>query len=348
MFEGKVALVTGVCRGIGAAITESLAEAGAHVAAGYHRGSEAAQTIAAAQQAKGRSVSVHQGNVADPDSCTRVVQEVLGQYGRVDFLVNNAGINVDKTVRRMSVDDWHAVLRVNLSGGFYMIKAVLDHMTDRGSGRIVNISSVIGQVGNIGQANYAASKSGQFGFTKSLALELARKGITVNCIAPGFIDTEMMATVPEQVLKTIVDKIPVGRLGQASEVARCVRFLLDDEAGYITGAVLTVNGGLEMLRNEAIRHQPPRAARVSVELRSRTGLLVDRHGRRTGRHHPARLRGQGADRRPDRPARRGRRLPQPLRAAARPGAVSVLDESLRHGDVRKAAHPLARRTAYAG
>ncbi len=246
MFEGKVALVTGGCRGIGAAITESLAEAGAHVAAGYHRGSEAAQTIAAAQQAKGRSVSVHQGNVADPDSCTHVVQEVLGQYGRVDFLINNAGINVDKTVRRMSVDDWHAVLRVNLSGGFYMVKAVLDHMTDRGSGRIVNISSVIGQVGNIGQANYAASKSGQFGFTKSLALELARKGITVNCIAPGFIDTEMVATVPEQVLKKIVDKIPVGRLGQASEVARCVRFLLDDEAGYITGAVLTVNGGLEM------------------------------------------------------------------------------------------------------
>ena len=246
MFAGKVALVTGGCRGIGAAITECLAEAGAHVAAGYNRGLETAEALAAGQRAQGRSVSVHQGNVAEPESCARVVQDVLDQQGRVDFLINNAGINVDKTVRKMSVDDWHAVLRVNLSGGFYMIKAVLDHMTQRGSGRIVNISSVIGQVGNIGQANYAASKSGQFGFTKSLALEVARKGITVNCIAPGFIDTEMVATVPKPVLDTVISRIPLGRLGQASEVARCVRFLLEDEAGYITGAVITVNGGLEM------------------------------------------------------------------------------------------------------
>lgn len=246
MLEGKVALVTGGCRGIGAAITENLAAAGAHVAAGYNHGEEVARALAAAQATQGRSVSVHQGNVAEPDACRRVVAEVLDQQGRVDFLVNNAGINVDKTVRKMSIDDWHAVLRVNLSGGFYMIKAVLDHMVERGSGRIVNISSVIGQVGNIGQANYAASKSGQFGFTKSLALELARKGITVNCVAPGFIETEMVATMPQKVLDTVIAKIPIGRLGQASEVARCVRFLLEDEASYITGAVLTVNGGLEM------------------------------------------------------------------------------------------------------
>ena len=246
MFTGKVAVVTGGCRGIGAAITECLAEAGAHVAAGYNRGTETAEALAAGLRAQGRSISLHQGNVAEPDSCTRVVGEVLDRYGRIDYLVNNAGINVDKTVRKMSVDDWHAVLRVNLSGAFYMIKAVLNHMTERGSGRIVNISSVIGQSGNIGQANYAASKSGQFGFTKSLALEVARKGITVNCIAPGFIETEMVASVPKQVLETVIDRIPLGRLGQASEVARCVRFLLEDEAGYITGAVLAVNGGLEM------------------------------------------------------------------------------------------------------
>ena len=246
MFTGKVAVVTGGCRGIGAAITQCLAEAGAHVAAGYNRGAETAEALAAGLRAEGRSISLHQGNVAEPDSCARVVREVLDQQGRIDFLVNNAGINVDKTVRKMTVDDWHAVLRVNLSGAFYMIKAVLNHMTERGSGRIVNISSVIGQSGNIGQANYAASKSGQFGFTKSLALEVARKGITVNCIAPGFIETEMVASVPKPVLEQIVDRIPLGRLGQASEVARCVRFLLEDEAGYITGAVLTVNGGLEM------------------------------------------------------------------------------------------------------
>ena len=149
-------------------------------------------------------------------------------------------------MRKMTVDEWHPVLRVNLSGGFYMVKAVLNHMIERGSGRIVNISSVIGQVGNIGQANYAASKSGQFGFTKSLALEVARKGITVNCVAPGFIKTEMVAAMPEKVLQAMIDRVPVGRLGQATDVARCVRFLLEDEASYITGAVLTVNGGLEM------------------------------------------------------------------------------------------------------
>lgn len=246
MFTGKVAVVTGGCRGIGAAITQCLAEAGAHVAAGYNRGAETAETLAASLRAQGRSISLHQGNVAEPEACARVVREVLDAHGRIDFLVNNAGINLDKTVRKMTVDDWHAVLRVNLSGAFYMIKAVLDHMVERRSGRIVNISSVIGQSGNVGQANYAASKSGQFGFTKSLALEVARKGITVNCVAPGFIETEMVASVPREVLAAIVGRIPVGRLGQASEVARCVRFLLEDDAGYITGAVLAVNGGLEM------------------------------------------------------------------------------------------------------
>jgi acetoacetyl-CoA reductase len=246
MFQGKVALVTGGCRGIGAAITECLAEGGAHVAAGYNRDQNAAETFATEQRTKGRSVSVHQGNISTPETCNRVVKEVLDQKGRIDFLVNNAGINIDKTVRKMTIDDWHAVLRVNLSGGFYMVKAVLDHMLERGSGRIVNISSVIGQTGNIGQANYAASKSGQFGFTKSLALELARKGITVNCVAPGFIETEMVGSMPKHVLEAVVSRVPVGRLGQPSEVARCVRFLLEDEASYITGTVLTVNGGLEM------------------------------------------------------------------------------------------------------
>ncbi len=217
MFTGKVAVVTGGCRGIGAAITRCLAESGAHVAAGYNRGLEAAEALAADLRAEGRSISLHQGNVADPEACARVVQEVLDQQGRIDFLVNNAGINVDKTVRKMTVEDWHAVLRVNLSGAFYMIKAVLNHMTERQSGRIVNISSVIGQSGRIGQANYAASKSGLFGFTKSLALEVARKGITVNCVAPGFIETEMVASVSKPVLKQVIGRIPLGRLGQASE-----------------------------------------------------------------------------------------------------------------------------------
>jgi acetoacetyl-CoA reductase len=196
--------------------------------------------------AEGASVSVHQGNVGDADDCKRVVDEVLKERGHVDFLINNAGITVDKTVRKMTVDDWHAVLRANLSGAFYMTKALLEHMIDRNYGRIVNISSVIGETGNVGQANYAASKSGLFGFSKSLALEMARKGITVNCVAPGFIGTEMVEAIPKAVLDTVVEKIPMRRLGTPDEVARVVRFLLEDESGYITGAVYTVNGGLDM------------------------------------------------------------------------------------------------------
>ncbi len=245
-FDEKVAVVTGGTRGIGAAVTASLAQAGAHVAAGYHRSQESAQRFEAEMVAQGRSVSTHQGNVGKPEDCARVVNEVLRDRGRIDILVNNAGVTVDKTVRKMTVEDWHAVLRINLSGAFYMVKAVLDHMLERGFGRIVNISSVIGETGNIGQANYAASKSGLVGFTKSLALETARRGITVNCVAPGFIDTEMVAAVPKEAMQQIVNRIPVRRLGTAAEVARVVRFLSEDEAGYITGAVFTVNGGLEM------------------------------------------------------------------------------------------------------
>ena len=246
MFESRVAIVTGGARGIGAAITTALAENGAHVAAGYSRNREVAERVCQELTDRGLSVTIHQGNVGEPEDCKRVVQEVLDAKGRVDFLINNAGVTVDKTVRKMTVQDWHAVLRINLSGAFYMVKAVLDHMLERGSGRIVNISSVIGETGSIGQANYAASKSGLFGLTKSLALETARKGITVNCVAPGFIDTEMVAAVPKEALDMVIEKIPMRRLGQASEIARMVRFLCEDESSYITGAVFAVNGGLEM------------------------------------------------------------------------------------------------------
>ena len=244
--DQKVAIVTGGARGIGAAITTALARSGVHVAAGYSSNSRAAEELAGKLTAEGASVSVHQGNVGIPEDCQRVVDEVLEQRGRVDHLINNAGVTVDKTMRKMTIDDWHAVLRINLSGAFYMSKAVLEHMLGRGSGRIVNISSVIGQTGNIGQVNYAASKSGLFGMTQSMAREVARKGITVNCVAPGYIETVMVAAVPENVLEKIVAGIPVGRLGQAHEIARAVQFLVDDDAGYITGSVVSVNGGMDM------------------------------------------------------------------------------------------------------
>ena len=246
VFDGHVGLVTGGTRGIGAAITTMLAKNGARAAAGYSKGKDAADHLKRTLEADGAQVSVHQGRVDKPEDCQRVVSEVLARFGRIDFLVNNAGITVDKTVRKMTVDDWHAVLDVNLFGAFCMTKAVLEHMIERGSGRIVNISSVIGETGNVGQANYAASKAGLFGFTKSLALEMARRGITVNVVAPGFIATEMVAQMPQNVLDAVVEKIPQRRLGRPDEVARVVKFLLEDGSSYITGAVYTVNGGLEM------------------------------------------------------------------------------------------------------
>jgi acetoacetyl-CoA reductase len=241
---GQVALVTGGVRGIGLAICARLMGRGVRVAAGYSRNEESARSFL--EDHGGSGATVHKGNIGRHEDCERVVEEVVEQHGRLDILVNNAGITVDKTVRRMTVDDWHAVLRINLSGAFYMTKAVLDHMLGNGFGRIVNISSVIGETGAVGQANYSASKAGLIGFSRSLAQEVARKGITVNCVAPGYIETEMVAAVPEDVLKKLLAGVPVGRLGQAREIARAVQFLVDDDAGYITGSVISVNGGLDM------------------------------------------------------------------------------------------------------
>ena len=246
MGTGEVAIVTGGARGIGASITTLLARSGMHVAAGYSSNRAAADEMAAKLRAEGASISIHQGNVGSPEDCNRVVEEVLAAVGRVDHLINNAGIGTDKSVRNMTVHEWHSVLRVNLSGSFYMIKAVLEHMIERGSGRIVNISSVIGQRGFAGQANYAASKSGLFGFSKRLALEFARKGITVNCVAPGYIDTDMVAAVDKKRMDVLLAQVPVGRIGRGIEIARAVQYLLGEDAGYITGSVISINGGLDM------------------------------------------------------------------------------------------------------
>jgi acetoacetyl-CoA reductase len=239
---GQVALVTGGIRGIGLAISRRLADRGVVVAAGYSRDAEAANRFVDEHPGS----STHQGNIGSVGDCERVIGEVLEQHGRLDILVNNAGITADRTVRRMSPEEWDRVVHVNLSGAFYLSRAILQHMLDRGSGRIINISSIIGESGNIGQANYAAAKAGLFGLTMSLAQETARKGITVNSVAPGYISTEMVAAVPPEAIEKVVAKIPVGRLGEPDEVARVVEFLADPESGFITGQIYSVTGGKYM------------------------------------------------------------------------------------------------------
>jgi NAD(P)-dependent dehydrogenase (short-subunit alcohol dehydrogenase family) len=256
----RVALVTGGARGIGAAIGQRLAQEGAAVAAGYWRHQEPAQKFLETMTAEypGRRITLHEGNIGVADDCRRVLQEVIDQHGRLDILVNNAGITVDRTAAKMTDEDWQRVIAVNLSGAFFMAQAALEHMIARGTGRIINVSSVIGETGNIGQANYAASKSGMFGLTKSLAREalfqLSRAdrpvgdgvGLTVNAVTPGYIATDMFASIPEKVVDRIRGQIPVGRLGRPDEIARVVAFLAADESAYITGQVWSVNGGLDM------------------------------------------------------------------------------------------------------
>jgi acetoacetyl-CoA reductase len=242
--NGQVALVTGGIRGIGLAICERLIDRGVTVAAGYSSNLDAAEQFR--DKHAGDKVSIHQGNIGSAADCERVIGEVLDQHGQLDILVNNAGITVDKTVRRMTPEEWDHVIHINLSGAFYLSRAVLQHMLDRGYGRIVNISSVIGSAGGFGQANYASAKSGLFGLSMSLALETATKGITVNTVTPGFITTDMTAAVPPEAMEKIVARIPARRLGEPNEVARVVEFLADPESGYITGQVYPINGGLYM------------------------------------------------------------------------------------------------------
>jgi acetoacetyl-CoA reductase len=242
--NGQVALVTGGIRGIGLAICERLMNRGVHVAAGYSSNRDAAQQFA--DKYADHGVTIHQGNIGSNEDCERVIGEVLEQHGQLDILVNNAGVTVDKTMRKMTPEEWDHVIHVNLSGAFYLSRAILQNMLDRNYGRIINISSVIGSSGAFGQANYASAKSGLFGLTMSMALETASKGITVNSVTPGYISTDMTAAVPGNVMDKLIARIPVGRLGEPNEVARVVEFLADPESGYITGQVYPVNGGLYM------------------------------------------------------------------------------------------------------
>ncbi len=238
---GRLAVVTGGTRGIGRAISERLAKAGYRVAAVY-----AGNDAAARECARQDGISCYKWDVADFDACQAGVARIEDELGAVDIVVNNAGITRDGTMKRMTPEAWQKVINVNLGGCFNMAKAVWNGMLERRFGRIVNIGSINGQAGQYGQVNYAAAKSGIHGFTKALAQEGAAHGITVNAIAPGYIDTDMVAAVPPHVLEKIVARIPVGRLGRADEIARGVEFLVSDNAGFITGSTLSINGGQHM------------------------------------------------------------------------------------------------------
>jgi acetoacetyl-CoA reductase len=237
----RVAVVTGGSRGIGEAISLALKEDGFTVVATYAGNDEAAQKFTAAT-----GIKTYKFDVSSFDECQAAIEKIESEVGAIEILVNNAGITRDGTMHKMSYEQWNAVIQTNLTSCFNMCRGVIDGMRSRAFGRIVNIGSINGQAGQYGQVNYAAAKSGIHGFTKALAQEGAGKGITVNAIAPGYIATEMVRAVPENVLQKIVAGIPVGRLGEASEIARGVAFLVADEAGFVTGSTLSINGGQHM------------------------------------------------------------------------------------------------------
>ena len=247
MSDTRVALVTGGMGGLGEAICQSLATAGFTVVTTYSLHNDHVPTWLAAQEAAGFKFSAHQVDVADYDSCCEGVRAILAAQGRIDVLVNNAGITRDATLKKMSHDDWSLVLRTNLDSVFNMSKQVIDGMSERRWGRIINISSVNGQRGSFGQTNYAAAKAGMHGFTKSLALELAGKGVTVNTVSPGYLDTAMVREVPAEVLASkILPQIPLARLGQPMEVAYLVAYLVSEHSAFVTGANFAINGGQHM------------------------------------------------------------------------------------------------------
>jgi len=244
--QGRTALVTGGSRGIGRAVALALAAEGADVAVNYVSSEGAAKEVVEQIKKGGRRAMLAQADVADYPDTFRMAQEVLREFGHLDILVNNAGINSDKTFTKMDHASWRRVLAINLDGVFNCSKVFIDQMLKRNYGRIVNMTSVIGQIGNFGQANYAASKAGVAAFSKSLAKELAGKGITVNAIAPGFIETEMVLGIPEKVRNKLLDQIPLRRFGTVEEVARAVVYLCSADGDYFTGAEFSINGGLLM------------------------------------------------------------------------------------------------------
>jgi 3-oxoacyl-[acyl-carrier protein] reductase len=242
--KNKVALVTGSSRGIGRAIAIELAKNGISVIINNYQHPKEGQSVKDEIIKMRGQASYHRADVSDFKQVEKMIEKIIDEYGRIDILVNNAGITRDKTLKNMDLDQWNSVISVNLNGVFNCTKSVLNQMKEQGSGKIINISSIVGESGNIGQANYAASKGGVISFTKSIAKEFARCGILVNAIAPGFIETQMLETIPEKVMEKILKDIPLGRLGQPEEVAKLVGFLVSDDANFITGQIFNINGGM--------------------------------------------------------------------------------------------------------
>ena len=242
--EGRVALVTGGSRGIGAAIAARLAAEGASVAIGFAGREEAASEVVSAIEGAGGRALALQGDISDPEASAALVERTVSEYGRLDVLVNNAGITRDGLLVRMSDDDWHAVIQTNLSGAFYTTRAASRIMMKQRAGSIVNIASVVGMMGNAGQVNYAAAKAGLIGMTKTVARELAGRGVRANAVAPGFIETEMTASLPDAAREGALSMIAMGRMGSVEDIAAAVAFLASDDAAYITGQVIAVDGGM--------------------------------------------------------------------------------------------------------
>jgi acetoacetyl-CoA reductase len=238
-----VVVVTGASRGLGAAIAEELGRGGAHVVVNYSRSKEPADEVVGRIEKSGSRAIAVQADVSDPEEAQALVDKTIEEFNRIDVLVNNAGINIDRTLKKLSVEDWDKVIQVDLNSAFYTVHAALPHMMEQGGGKIINMSSFVGEAGNIGQANYSAAKAGLLGFTKTAAKELARSGITVNAICPGFIETDMVASIPEEARSKLLKTVPLGRFGQPDEIARAVRYLIED-GDYITGQALDINGGV--------------------------------------------------------------------------------------------------------
>ena len=243
--EDAVAVVTGASRGLGSAIAEELGHGDAKVVVNYSRSKEPAEELVRKINQDGGEAIAVQGDVADPEQAEKLVSETVEKFGRIDVLINNAGITVDRTLKKLGIEDWQKVVNVDLNSCYYTVHAALPHMIEQESGKIINISSFVGEAGNYGQTNYAAAKAGLLGFTKAAALELARYNITVNAICPGFIETEMVAAMPEEAREKVLKQVPLRRFGQPEEVARLVHYIIED-GDYMTGNTLDINGGIYM------------------------------------------------------------------------------------------------------